>query len=123
MSISFHKIKCRLCHTIMQSKDSDVVICRCGEITLDGIDKKIYINKDISSYMEIDESGNEITSITKPGNIVSPEKPKPTKEELLAIFDDSIKAIEALPPQALNISVSQYDLYLVMCTISAIFKA
>jgi len=107
----------------MQSKDSDVVICRCGEITLDGIDKKIYINKDISSYMEIDESGNEITSITKPGNIVSPEKPKPTKEELLAIFDDSIKAIEALPPQALNISVSQYDLYLVMCTISAIFKA
>ncbi len=113
-------IKCKLCHSNMVPNGWDIIICACGEISIDGVNKKIICQKSQSNYVEIDDNGNAILNSSLEAIC---ETSPPTQKELLDMFDDAIKAIDNLPPDAMMTYVTQYDLVSSLKVISGIFKA
>ena len=51
------------------------------------------------------------------------DSPKPTKQELLAMLDEMIKNIEALPIYAMTSPISHYDHCALLILLSAVFKS
>ena len=121
-----NRAKCKLCKTIIESVQyADYVVCKCGEIGLDGGGEKfsVYAN-DFHNILRIDDEGNEITVTVKEGPVPTDTKPpKPNKDELLLLMDEMIKNIENLPPNAMHTYVTHYDLCSALLLISSILRA
>jgi len=129
-----NRAKCKLCKDVIESTHGhDYVTCNCGEISVDGGNNFYKCRaKNWINFIRIDDAENEIIIKTVDADQVSavPEvlenisaPSKPTREELLQMFDDFIKRLEELPPQALSTSISHYDWLSMMLLLSSIFRA
>lgn len=114
------RAKCKLCNSIIEPTENQIIVCNCGEITLEGFSKAVICAKDILNYCEVDDMGNEIVEIKeKPTS----ETKKPTKSELLNMLDDMIKGIERLPTTGMLSPVDHYGFASALLLLSSILRA
>lgn len=124
-----NKAKCKLCKSIIESFHStDYVLCKCGEISIDGGESLKCFAKDWNNFLRIDDQGNEIivkVSKTEKESSSSYQKeaPKPNKRDLLNMFDEMIKNIESLPQQAMTLPINHYDFCSALLLLSSIFRS
>jgi len=122
-----NRAKCKLCNSIIESfHPSDYVICKCGEISVDGGEAFKCAAKEWSNFLRVDDEGNEIIvtiSNDKAETEYVSNLSKPKKEDLVKMLDDMIANIENLPPKGLESSVNHYDLLSCLLLLSSIFKA
>ena len=128
-----NRAKCKLCQTIIESMHStDLVLCKCGAISVDGGDGMRCAANDWNNFLRVDDEGHEI--IIKIQNTeneaqsqnkqkLSSESVKPTKAELIKMLEDMIESIERLPTHAMQSPISHYDLASALLLISEILKA
>lgn len=132
-----NRAKCKLCQSIIESFHThDYVSCKCGEISIDGGDQYCRaLAKNWENFLRVDDEGNEIvvkvvnnfaedlskesTHDVKPLDI----ERKPTRLELIKMLADMGKSIEDLPPQAMTMSVSNYDLGALISLLLLILKS
>lgn len=121
-----NRAKCKLCESIIESFHStDMVQCKCGEISVDGGEALYCAAKDWHNFLRVDDMGNIIIPKIKTKEEVNPieSSSKPTKKELLDILDCMVKNMEELPQNALVSSINHYDLLSVLILLSSIFRA
>jgi len=124
-----HRAKCRLCSSIIQSKHMhDLVICSCGEISVDGGFDYFHasVKSDTSNLLIVDDEGNEIIPTrAKEETIVesSSETTKPSKNELLDMLDAMRKNIEEMPPAALYSPITHADFCALLILLSELFRS
>ncbi len=127
-----NRAKCKLCQSIIESFHThDYVSCKCGEISIDGGDSYCRaLAKNWENFLRIDDEGNEIVVkvIDNPDDESLNVKPldidkKPTRSELIKMLADMSKSIEELPPQAMTMSVSNYDLGALISLLILILKS
>jgi hypothetical protein len=119
-----NRAKCKLCNTIIESFHStDYVMCKCGEIAVDGGEAQRCVANDFANFLRVDDQGNEIV-VTVIEREVENEllTKRPSKKELLEMLDEMVKNIENLPQNALTLSITHYDLWSALALISQIFK-
>jgi len=120
-----NKAKCKLCLSIIESyHNTDYVICKCGEIRVDGGESMKCAAKDWSNFLRVDDEGNEI--IVKIESDVNPlynENAKPNKKELIAMLDEMINNVEMLPDHAKLSNINHYDYCALMMLLAQIFKS
>ena len=124
-----NRAKCKLCHSIIESRNEDEYIeCLCGEISVDGGDKQRCSARNWKNFVRVDDEGNEIVVVVKEkdSSDQSEESQKfrnrPNKKELIDMLDTMIANIEKLPPLAMTTPVTQYDHLSLMLLIAAIFR-
>lgn len=106
-----NRAKCKLCQSVIESYHStDLVLCKCGEIEVDGGDAMRCRAQNWDNFLRVDDEGNEIV----PKIIGEGIKPLyndegPTKEDLLSMLEEMIKRIERMPQEALWSTVTHYD--------------
>lgn len=120
-----NRAKCKLCQDIIESMHAtDLQECKCGEIALDGGQSMKCMARNWENLLRVDDNGSEIPIKTseKAFETVVVDS-KPTKKELLEMFDEMIKTYEALPSNAMTSPVTHYDVLSVLLVVSALFKA
>lgn len=127
-----NKAKCKLCSDIIQSYHStDYVICKCGEISLDGGDAmRCYATKDLANVIRIDDNGNEIIPKIVDGNNAtytslsdkSVDDLELSSDALLDMLSDQIASYDRLPKDALYSPAMVTDMLSFMMIILAILK-
>jgi len=110
--------RCRLCEYVLYPMDDEIFTCKCGEVTLDGIIKKVKCQKSVRNYIEIDDKGNEIVD----DKDVKIEAEKPDKESQLNMLDEMIKSFENLPPYAMQGPINHYDFTSALLLLSSILR-
>ncbi len=116
-----NRAKCRLCNHIIESFHStDYVICRCGEIALNGGEALYCMARDWDNFIRIDEDDKELPIVVR--EKAAEELPKPDKKQLLGELSLMLKSFENLPEHALIEPVTQYDLYAGLALLSAILR-
>lgn len=119
-----NRAKCKLCGSILDFVDGDFLVCKCGEVTLDGIHRTVICDKSIANFMEVDDQGNEI--VLNPHIELSSNSlhvGKPNIKELLSMLDEMISNVENLPPGAMISPITHYDYVSLMILLASIFKA
>lgn len=130
-----NRAKCNLCKDIIQSfHATDLVSCRCGEISIDGGNYQYKcFAKDFANFLRVDDLGNEILvklqsqeTENKFERVLEDSesigKHRPDKKELLKLLEVMIENIESLPSQAMQTYVNHYDLCSALILISELFK-
>lgn len=103
-----NRAKCKLCNSIIESFHSyDYVICKCGEISVDGGDAMRCAAKSWSNFVRVDDEGNDIIPIVKDDNTPQEEL---TAKDKLNMLGELIKSYERLPQHALLSPVTNADL-------------
>ena len=131
-----NRAKCKKCQTVIESLHThDYVMCKCGEIAVDGGDQHFRVMaKDYDNFLRLDDEGNEIVVrvIEKPDAHEEQKKdhkenfdtpPVITKKELLDMLDTMGKNIEKLPQAAMSLPITHADHYSLIILLSSIFKA
>jgi len=114
-----YRAKCQLCNSIMDYRNDDIIMCKCGEVILDGKQRKIVCATDDKNFVEVDDQGNII--VLSPVDI--PIRQKPSRNDLIEELDSLIKYYEDLPAQAMTSHITHYDLLSVMMIIKSIFQS
>ena len=104
-----NRAKCKLCSDIIESfHATDYVICKCGQISVEGGEALRCAAMDWDNFLRVDDLGNEII-VTLHQQVANRaammENIKPTKKELLDMLDKMIKDIEGLPEGAMLASI------------------
>lgn len=112
-----NRAKCKACQSIIESlNEKDTVDCACGQISVSGGDKMGCAAIDWSNFLRVDDEGNIIVPTIR--------EPKPiTLDDLLLALDDMITRIEAMPRQAMVVSINHYDHVSLLILLSSIFRA
>lgn len=126
-----NRAKCKLCQSIIESfHATDLVLCKCGEIMVDGGESLRCCARDWNNFLRIDDLGNEIipkiidkTSSNKKEEAFYNEYKKPNSQDLLDMLSNMIKTYEELPSQAMQTHVTHYDLLSFMMLVSALFRS
>ena len=124
-----NRAKCKLCHEIIESfHSSDYVMCKCGEISLDGGEALRCSAKNWSNFLRIDDEGKEVLVIVKDTNVkrLDMEKHTPaklSKEELISFLDEMVANIESLPQHAMSVPITHYDFVSLLMLLSSILRA
>ena len=124
-----NRAKCGLCRDVLESfHATDLVICSCGEISIDGGDALRCSAKHWENFLRIDDKGNMVPVRVEDKTPAIPAIPatietKPTKDELLGMLDEMIKSFERLPQNAMSSHTTHYDLLSVLLLVSSLFKA
>lgn len=122
-----NRAKCKLCKTVIESFHStDLKMCHCGEIGVDGGLAMRCMANDFDNFMRVDDEGNEIivTIIEKKKEIeITQTREVLSKKELIDMLAEMVKNIENLPPQAMPTSVTHYDLWSALALILSILKS
>lgn len=121
-----NRAKCKVCLDVIESMHStDIQICKCGEIGVEGGSAFYCRAKNWDNFLRIDDDGREIAVKVSSDTTISHSgiESKPSREELLEMFDEMVKTYEALPSNAMTSPVTHYDLLSVMLLVSALFKA
>ncbi len=121
-----NRAKCKLCNSIIESFHStDYVMCKCGEIAIDGGEGMKCYAKNWDNFLRIDDQGNQIIVTIKDLETKSPidNQAKPTKKELLNMLEEMIKTYERLPEQAAVAPVTNYDLASSLMLLLSIIRA
>jgi hypothetical protein len=122
-----NRAKCKLCKAVIESfHATDYIVCKCGEIAVDGGDALRCSAQNWDNFMRVDDEGNEIVVKVKDETNVKPlDMPivKPTRKELIAMLDEMIANIERLPSGAMTAPVTHYDLLSALLLVSEIVKS
>lgn len=127
-----NRAKCKKCETIIESLHThDYVVCKCGEIGVDGgQDYFRAMAKDYSNFLRIDDEGNEIVvrvvekdEKEEKNEEQTQEATQPSREDLLNFLDAMAKDIERLPQSAMSLPITHYDHYSLIILVSSIFRA
>lgn len=119
-----NRAKCKLCDCIIESFHStDYVVCKCGEIYVEGGESMRCGAKDWSNFLRVDDKGNEIIVKVKEVDLKPEETSKPNRKELLDLLDGMVKNIENLPKKAMISAVTHYDFCSLMILLSSIFRS
>lgn len=121
-----NRAKCKLCLDVIESMHAtDMQICKCGEIGVEGGSAFYCRAKNWDNFLRIDDDGREIAVKVSSDTTISHSgiESKPSRQELLEMFDEMVKTYEALPSNAMTSPVTHYDLLSVMLLVSALFKA
>ncbi len=95
--------------------EQEIVTCRCGELTLNGIERIVICQKSVQNYCEVDDHDNEINTLTV--------STTPNKQELLKMLEVMVKNIDDLPPIALNQPINHYDFSSALVLLLAILRS
>lgn len=100
---------------------TDYVKCTCDEIALEGGESMRCFARDWTNFIRIDDEGKEFA----PQIIEDVPKgaTKPSRDELMAMLDASIKSYDNLPQNALNSPATNADLLSLMLLIQAILNS
>lgn len=115
-----NKAKCKLCEDIIESFHStDLVMCSCGEISVDGGDSMKCSANDFKNFLRIDEEGKEVEV-----SVIEREKHSlPLKrEDKLTILNDMIASFENLPEHGLQQHATNYDILSVLYLLKSLFS-
>jgi hypothetical protein len=121
-----NRAKCKLCQSIIESfHSSDYVICKCGEIAVDGGSALKCSARDWKNFLRVDDEGNEIIiQIQETDNVkLLYNGEKPSKKELLDMLDEMIKGIDRLPEHAKSGFINHYDFVSSLLLLSEILRA
>lgn len=115
-NIMRNRAKCKKCEFTIESLNSrHTVECKCGQISVSGGDLLGCAAIDWSNFLRVDDEGNVITpTIT--------DAPKLTRKDLLDALDEMIKRIEAMPSNAMVVSINHYDFCSLLVLLSSIFR-
>lgn len=117
-----NKAKCKLCQSVIESYcQGDYVMCKCGEIAVTDGDALHCAAKDWNNFLRVDDEGNEIIPTVKDSDVKQLDKP--SKKELLEMLDNMIESIENLPPHAMHVAATNYDLLSALLLIGSIFRS
>jgi len=120
-----NRAKCKLCNTIIESfHDLDLVLCKCGEISVSSGNAMRCGANDWANFVRVDDLGNEI--VVKVQDDVNPldiPKSKPGIKELHQMLNEMIKNIETLPQHAAIQPITHYDFASALLLVSELFKA
>lgn len=118
-----NRAKCVKCDSVIESfGDHDYVSCKCERISIQG---KKCIADDWVNFLRVldDDTTTPVKILDKEDGLVKQEKPSPaSKEELFEMLDQMIKNIEQLPPNAMTVAITHYDLLTALLIIQAILK-
>jgi hypothetical protein len=123
-----NRAKCKLCNEIIESfHPTDYVICKCGEIAVDGGDAMRCYAKSFENFLRVDDEGNEIiVRVESKSDDVKRlyiENTTPTKKDLLMMLEDMHQCYQKLPEVAKQAYVTNYDLESVLGLVLSIFRA
>lgn len=122
-----NRAKCKLCLSVIESYHStDLVLCKCGEIQVEGGEAMKCAARNWFNFLRIDDEGNEIVPVIKGSEEAIEEEEhynvKPTKKELVEMLDQMIESIEKLPDHAKMSGINHYDYCALMMLLAQIFK-
>ncbi len=120
-----NRAKCKLCLSVIESfHHTDLVLCKCGEISVEG-DKSLKCSaKDWNNFLRVDDEGNEIVVKLKGSETeIKETRHKPTRKELLDMLDEMVKNIEKLPDHALYSPVNHIDFTSLIMLLASIFRS
>ena len=102
-------------------KESDVMECKCGEISVGGGDRMLCSATRWSNFIRVDDEGNEIIPVIQ--NKEEKGVCKPSRQEILKMLDDMEMAYCNLPANGLSAPCTNYDLLSVIMLVTAAFRA
>lgn len=112
-----NRAQCAKCKVIVESSARDKTdVCDCGEISVSGGDLYGCSSKDWTNFLRVDDNGNVV--IPK----VIDRKP-PTREELLSELQHLVDRIEAMPREAMIVSINHYDYASLLILLIALFRS
>jgi hypothetical protein len=115
--------KCKLCKSVIESfHATDYVVCKCGEIFVDGGTSFRCGANNWENFLRVDDNGNEVLVKIEDKNNLPEINSKPTKKDLLNMLDEMIASYERFPQQAMNSPITHYDLLSALLVLSSIFK-
>lgn len=123
-----NRAKCKLCQSIIESfHSSDLVLCKCGEISVDGGDGLKCAAKDWSNFLRVDDEGNEIIVKIKGveneiDDAQNDKAEKPTKNDILKAIESTMHNLENLPQAAMLSPLTHYDYISILMLLQAILK-
>ncbi len=101
------KGKCKKCLSVIEPRINEIISCKCGEITFEGVARSVVCATSTDNYLEVDDQGNEIVKFEEESKkATSP----PTSKELIGLLDNMIKSYEELPTYAMTTAVNNYDM-------------
>jgi hypothetical protein len=100
--------KCKLCESVLNHIEDEVTCCKCGEVTLHGIERVVICKKSTDNYVKIEEEIPET---------------KLTSSDLISMLDNMVADIERLPEHAKREPINHYDFCSLLMLLSSIFKA
>lgn len=119
-----NRAKCKLCNSIIESFHStDYVLCKCGEIAVDGGEAMRCIAKDFKNFLRVDDEGNEIVVKVIEDKKQLEELKKPSKDDLCKMVDDMIEGYERLPSNALHLPATSADVLSVLYLLRALYSS
>ncbi len=124
-----NRAKCKLCKSIIESFHStDYVMCKCGEIIVDGGNSMRCGANNFDNFLRIDDKDNEIVPKILSGDtikqdLIDKNTKKPDRAELMKMLEYMIGNMEDLPKQALETYVTHYDLMSALMLLSAILRS
>jgi hypothetical protein len=125
-----NRAKCKLCSSIIESfHPTDHVICKCGEIELNGGDAMFAKANNFANFIRVDDLGNEVLvkykgpSDQQKDDDTPQDAPKEfTYKELVDEFERLIHADEEIISQGNHHNASMFDLWRYMIHLLKIFK-
>lgn len=128
-----NRAKCKLCQSIIESFHStDYVLCKCGEIAVDGGESLRCEAKDFNNFLRVDDKGNEIVIKIQPtpaqiddeiSDVIAGLRGDPNKLGLIKELDDIRKRIESLPKHVMYEPVTHADFCSLLLLLSAILRS
>ncbi len=127
-----NRAKCKLCNDIIESfHRHDYVICKCGEISVDGgPDYHRCSAGDWNNFLRIDDEGNIIIpkivekepEINSSEQVESPKTESLSKKKILESIEHMIATIEGLPSHVMSTPITHYDYASLLFILSSILK-
>lgn len=120
-----------MCQSIIESfHPTDLVLCKCGEISVDAGEALKCAAKDWSNFLRVDDEGNEIVvKVESKTNFEASEMEreahkdsKPNRKDMMAMLQEIIKSYDGLPRQALDAPVTNADLLSTLLLLNEILK-
>ena len=122
-----NRAKCKLCKSIIESfHATDLVLCSCGEISVDGGEALRCGAKSWENFLRVDDDGREFSVSVKDsqGDVSGNASFKiPTRATIRAQVKEMIASYENLPAHALQQPVTHYDLVSVLLLLEASLAA
>jgi predicted DNA-binding WGR domain protein len=125
-----NKAKCKLCGSIIEScHPTDYVVCKCGEIELNGGDAMLVRANDFNNLLRVDDLGNEITvryeRIESNGQSDKQQQTdlRPSEfNEVVDTLERMLELDEEFLAKGQNSSINRFELIQYMKQIIYIFK-
>ncbi len=122
-----NRAKCKKCLSIIESlHPTDLQLCKCGEISVDGGDALRCAAKDWSNFIRVDDNNLEVPitvqSKDKLDDVKPIDNPPLTKADKLQALSEMISSYEHLPQDAMMTPATNYDVLSVLLVLKSLFS-